>query len=299
MHYGITFDESILKEKPLEHWLNHLSALGYYNLEISPDESILAKSVYQDIAKLSSNLNMSSTFHVPYFTKNLFYEIEYFKSYKEEVKQAFINLLNLIDSMKYTDKTSQLVIHGPAYQNHSDMNKALEQSFFFCDWLLNILHKRDQDITVAFETVPKSKEHRIGNDRLELMTLVDEFQSDRLKICWDLTHDMRNTQGCFSKPTDGFYRSVDYIHIHGFDTISETDHISLVPHISGKQDTDSLHVKKSTYDFTQALTYLHDQSYSGLVNIELLNYAAKENNESAVIADIKSLKQFYEALKSD
>jgi len=83
MKLGFTFDEKILNKISTEELLLKAKTNNIKSIELSPDENILSKSKYLNIAKTANENDILLNYHVPYFANDI-YEI-----YNVHVKSKF------------------------------------------------------------------------------------------------------------------------------------------------------------------------------------------------------------------
>ena len=255
MKIGYTLDEKILDTLPPVELLARTKEMGISSIEISPDESIMPKSTYIEIAKLSNELDIEINYHVPYFADNFLYEMMNFSEYTKEIKSKYEALISIIsDIQNITCSPSILTVHGASFTDKESRDKALYNTLSFHDWLLNFLDKRNIDLKLALETLNKN-ETVIGSCREDIMYITKEFSGSKLGVCWDICHDAFNYYP--GKPTmdDSFYENIIYCHIHGMDIEKNKSHIS---------------ISNSNINFDDQIGLLLDKGYKDVLNLELL-----------------------------
>lgn len=275
MKIGYTLDEKILDVLPAAELLAKTREMGISSIEVSPDESIMAKNVYLDIARLSNELSMEINYHVPYFADNFLYEIMNFKEYPNEVKSKYEALISIIsDIQNITCRPSILTLHGASISEKETKDKSLYNTLSFHDWLLNFLDKKNIDLKLALETLNKN-EDVVGGCREDIMYIINEFKNSKLGICWDICHDAVNYYPGKMSMHDEFFENIIYCHIHGFSIEKNKSHISL---------------RNSDIKFDKQLKLLSDKGYKGIINLELLVKYCGDNYLENLYGDIDFIK---------
>ncbi len=242
---GFTFDEKVLKDYEIEAFFNTLPKDSIDSIELAPDTSLLSLSTYKELGKYMETINGSLNFHVPHFVNSNHFD---FSSNKSVIIEHYTKLLSIIESLRqYSVKIPKLVLHGATIKL-ADSNKAFDDTLYMSDYLLNFIEKKNLDIDLSFETLPKDS-LCIGRSRQEVSKVIDEFKTSRLKICWDLCHDFYN-YGKYILPDKDFIKNTNYTHIHGKDNVK---------HLSVKKYFDyNLFLKKINLDQTINIELLKD-----------------------------------------
>lgn len=272
MNIGFTLDEKIFdKITPIE-LLTKTKEMGIGGIEVSPDEKILSRNTYYEIAKLCNELNIEINYHVPYFADNFLYEIMNFHEYKKNIKTKYEALISIISDMQnIICKPSILTIHGAGFSEPTNREKALYSTLSFLDWYLNFLYKRNIDLKLALETLNKN-EAAIGNCRDDINYISSEFKGSKLGICLDICHDAFNYYPGKASLDDDFYENIIHTHIHGIDIKKSISHIS---------------VKNSDIDFEDQINFLLDKDFKGVLNLELLVSFCGESYLKDLLEDIE------------
>lgn len=278
MNIGLTLDEKVFDKIKPDELLSYMKQQGISSIEVSPDENVLSKSTYYEIAKLCSELNIDVNFHVPYFADDFLYEIMNFTEYKKKVTSKYEALVSIIvDIQNIVCKSSILTIHGAKYEDGKDKRAALYNTLGFLDWILNFLDKKSINLNLALETLNKN-EYIIGNCREDINYNLVEFKGSRLGICLDLCHDAFNYYPGKVPFDDNFFSNIIYCHIHGIDIEKSISHISL---------------KKSDIDFKDYINFLFNKKYNGVLNLELLVNCCGDSYLNDVLCDIDYLKSWF------
>lgn len=210
MKLGFTFDENILKEYTLNQFLNQLPYQAHH-YEIAPDLDVLNLKAYTDIVKSVENHH----YHVPYFVEPFKYDFS-----NDHYKNHFEKLFIIIDSLRqYSIKKPTIVIHGATIikANQSAYNHTLRG----IEYLLNFITNKSIDVSLSLETL-SNRSGMIGS-RENILSVLDQFKTDSLRICLDLCHDYFNFED-YSYPDQFFLDQVNYVHLHG---MKNQKHISI------------------------------------------------------------------------
>jgi sugar phosphate isomerase/epimerase len=275
MNIGLTFDEQILNSKNTEDWLDLVTTNGASSLEISPHPGVLSLKDYHSIANKSSILSLDLHFHVPYFADKVGFLFDWNIINRESRLKNYFNLLEWIESIKCDDSFSYLIVHGQAY----DTNKinALDTTMRFTDNILNQIIKKNYNIRLLYETLPRAVEQSIGNHWDDLYSICNEFDSDNIKICWDICHDLRNHNFSIDHLKNIDFSKVPYAHLHGFDKSRNLDHVG---------------ISYNTELYKETIVKSKEFGFNGLINLEHLIYACGQNYETIISNDLQWAKQF-------
>lgn len=260
MKLGFTFDEKILNKISTEKILHKARINNIKSIELSPDENILSKSKYLNIAKTANENDILLNYHVPYFINEL-YEIYNLKEYKNIVAQKYIKMFNLISELNsFRDCRPTIVFHGAKYEKNCNKNDGIYSTLSFIDWGLNYIEKNDLNFCLALETVNKTDMRTIGDYKEEVIEIINKFDNKNLRICLDICH---NEYNCYpEKPIyeEVFLKLVNYVHVHGVNLNKNISHISIT---------------KSDIDFSETIKLFNDSNI--ILNLELLvNYCGDD-----------------------
>ncbi|WP_425446698.1 TIM barrel protein [Dethiothermospora halolimnae] len=256
MKLGFTFDEKILNKIEINKLLSKASEIGVSSIELSPDKNIIDVKKYLDIAKVANDYSVDINYHIPYFADNNLYEIMNFKEHETKVKEKYVSLLSIIEEIEQLiSKKSIIVVHGANYNNIESFNKGIYNMLSFIDWILNFLSRKNINISLALETLRKEQSRVIGDTREDIFKIVNDFNSNRLGVCWDITHDTMNYYPHEPPLNDDFLNKIIYTHIHGIDLNNNKSHFS---------------IKNSDIDFNREVEFLKNNNYDGILNLELL-----------------------------
>lgn len=275
----ITFEEKILSNMSLNNYINYISSKGVDGLEIAMHEKLLKHNQYMQLAKLSHAASIEINFHVPDFVIEGQYEIAGIKS-NSFVKENFIkyydNILRLMDYAKI-DSESIITFHG-AKAYDKDYKKAYDNTMFFSDFSLNLFELRNMPFKLSVESL-NSNTMTFGDNRIDLVKVCFQFESDKFGICWDIVHDRNNYTDNFTMPDDLFYKYINNIHLHGFRKIltSIEDHIPLY---------------KSQINLDEYVEYLKDHNYTRAMTHELLAFRCS-NYKLDLDKDLDLLSEYF------
>lgn len=271
MNIGFTLDEKIFDKITPQELLSRTKEMGISSIEVSPDEKILPRNTYCEVARLCSELDISINFHVPYFADNFLYETMNFYEYKKDIKAKYEALISIISDMQsIICKSSILTFHGGAFKGSENRGKALYNTLSFLDWYLNFLDKKNIHIKLALETLNKN-ESAIGNCREDINYISNEFKGSKLGVCLDICHDAANYYPGKPSFDDDLFNNIIHCHIHGIDIKKSISHIS---------------VKNSDIDFNEYINFLIHRKFDGILNLELLVSFCGENYLKDLFNDI-------------
>ncbi|MDK2917847.1 MAG: hypothetical protein PWQ37_580 [Candidatus Petromonas sp.] len=276
MNIGFTLDEKVFSEITPLALIAKTKNLGVSSIEISPDENILSLKKYDMIAKHCSELNMDVNFHVPYFAHDYLYEINNFIELKKSIIQKYESFISIVEKIQnITCSKPVIAIHGANYKKPEFKKGGIYNTLSFLDWLLNFIEKKNISIRLAIETLKREEERTIGDNRNDIYIILNEFQSPKLGICWDMCHDFTNYYPGKIPHDDEFYQNIIYSHIHGVNLEQSISHIP---------------VKDSDLDFLEQLNFLLNKDYDGVLNLELLlSYCGKSYLDD-LFEDIEFIK---------
>lgn len=254
MKLSFTLDEKIFSEVSPKNLLEEVASKNISAFELSPDTDILELNEYENIVNMANSNKLDINYHIPYFANEI-YELEHFSSYEKETKEKYLDFLTLLDNFQENLCNSPIiVVHGADY-NEKDRQYAMDNTLKFLDWILNIITKKNLPFTIALETLRKCKIRNTLDNRNDIFSIINNFESESLKICWDMCHDKLNFYPKETPIPDDFLNKVIYSHIHGHNLDTDISHISL---------------EKSNLDYSLELKSLSSFN-SSTINIELLS----------------------------
>ena len=275
MKLGFTFDEKILSKISYEALIEKSKEYDTLSLEVSPDTAILPSNIYKGIISTSSNFNMDINYHIPYFASEE-YELENFSTYEREAKKKYNSFLNLLEDLQSDIKNNPIiVVHGSNY-NENEKSVGMDNTLKFLDWMLNIISSKNLNFTLALETLRKKDVRNVCDNRDDVFYILNRFNSDKLKICWDICHDKLNFYPNETNFDDNFLKEVIYCHIHGHNLKSDTSHISLV---------------KSDIDYSNEMKVLDKYNFKGSMNIEILSNFCEDTYLEDLFNDLNFMKK--------
>lgn len=273
MNLGLTFDEKILNSHSKESWLELILTKGVDFIEISPHPSALTLKEYYSIGNKSSNLNIDTHFHVPYFANMLNYTFDSNIINRENIKNSYYDLLEWICSIKNNNSESYLVIHGAPYNNNKQ--NALDATMSFTDTILNQIIKNNYPIKILYETLAVEDGNAIGDSWEDLYKICKEFDKKHVSICWDICHDLRNHNFKTDHLNSINFDLIPYAHIHGYNKNTKISHVDL---------------SFNKTHFEKTLLQSKKLGFKGLVNLEHLIYACGKDYENLILNDIDWIK---------
>lgn len=275
MKLSFTLDEKVFNQISPENLIQGAIDSNVSSFELSADTKILTLSEYKNIVNIVSNKSLELNYHIPYFADEI-YELKHFSSYEDKLKEKYISFLNLLELFQERlDNKPIIVMHGADYLDDEFLS-ARDNTLKFIDWMLNIISKKNLPFTLALETLRKKDIRNTLDNRGDLFSLLDEFKSENLKVCWDICHDKLNFHPDKVQINDRFLSQVVYTHVHGHDLKNDISHISLV---------------KSDIDYTLELEKLKDFGFNKTINIELLSNFAKDTYLDDLFKDINYINK--------
>lgn len=278
MNLGFTYDEKAFNMNNTE-LLIKAKELGLKSLELVPDENIMSKEEFSELAKFAFKNDIKISFHVPNFISDL-YDPKSLIYREEEVYKKYDEMFNIVERVLTEDKSTQnsvLVLHGEDFlltekKDYSRTKKIIE----YC---LKKTEEKNLNLTIAIETLRADSKNRIGEEHQELLDLInsidsDKFDTSKLGICLDICHDSMNRFPYKSMYSDEFIEKIVYIHAHGIDLSSNNAHISLI---------------KSSVNFLDSILFLKENTDDLTLNLELLSAHIGETYLSDLFFDLHIL----------
>jgi len=216
---------------------------------------------------------------VPYFADEHGFTLQWDVLLKDRVLNNHKQLFNWVQEIKQNDALSYIILHGTPFE--SKKNNAMDATMRYLDLFLNQIEKENLNITLLVETVSQEDGLCVGNEWKDLYSLLNNFQTDRLKICWDICHDLRNHQFETNHLNTIDFNQVPYGHIHGYNAHDKKSHYSL------KQQSDL---------YEKVLTQSKELGFKGLLNIETLMNPCGKTYETDTLHDLNWLRKHYKAL---
>lgn len=211
MILGITFEEKILEKITLEKYMYLIKSYGISQLELAPDFTNYDIGFYKKIFTQIETNAFHFNFHLPTFIdENL--DVNNFCYSNQKYFINYFNKLNEIFDFKKNLAT--IVFHGAKYKENT-RSEALNKTILFIQFILEIFSRNNFNLTLSIETLNKNKFNIIGDSREDIIKILTQIDSLKLKICWDITHDFLN----YSKilyPKGLILNAISHCHIHGF-----------------------------------------------------------------------------------
>lgn len=260
----ITFEEKSLSVISDSQLLELYISLGISGLETALHEKLLDTTTYKSIFKKIFKNNMTINFHTPDFIDPYNFDIMYFKDNSSFKKNTELYLDTILSILNYSEKQYNPIItfHGSSVEKN-DFKTAEELTKRYCDFLLELIEKRRLPFILAIESLNSTKKPVFGGNRQEIMDLICEFDSSKLRICWDIIHDFLGSSEEYILPSEDFIKKVVNVHIHGY---SDFDEIAL--------EHTPLH--KSTLPYESMVNTLVSSGYDGPLTNELLWFGSKD-----------------------
>jgi len=274
MILSATFDEQILKQLSIDEWLHYCKKQHVQSLEFSPDPSVLPFEVYKRLLNKQRSLDISTTFHVPYFAKSVdpyaeAYDLAYARLSPLDFKDKYTQLFQYIDAL---EQPSILTLHGAKRLKTDGENACLtskDNTWFALEKLLNDVNRYALPLTLCIE-LSGSESPTYLTTREEVLETIEKFAGAPLKICWDITHDYALNPSK-EKPSEKFIKHIEHVHIHG---ISD-------------QKKKHFDLEKSSVNFDSAIEILHEISYKNAIVLEILMHT------------VANPKNYLKSLKND
>jgi sugar phosphate isomerase/epimerase len=202
---SILFEEKILSEIDQKAYFELLKEQQINAFELGLNEELYKKF------KLNKKhwKDFKYAYHVPYHAGDV-YLAQHIKELTS--KEAYENLFSFIDKTR-NEETPTIIIHG-------DMEKKREVNLTYLDYLLNKSEQYHLPFRFALETI-RSHTGSTTYSREDVRSLIDVFDSSRLKICADLTHEYR-AQG----KIESYESDIIHAHFHGFTKDTAHHHLS-------------------------------------------------------------------------
>lgn len=268
MKLGFTVDEKVFDKMPFDSLIQRASEYGVSSIEVSPDVNVLPLEMYKSIVSSASCQNIDINYHIPYFADDI-YELEHFSLYENQTKKKYESFLYLLEELQSDVKNNPIiVVHGADY---TEKSVGMDNTLKFLDWILNIFASRNLNFTLALETLRKKQVENIFNNREDIFYVLNKFNLDNLKICWDMCHDKLNLGQDKAYLDKNFLEQVVYCHIHGHNLDSDTSHISLI---------------KSDLDYSKEIELLTKSNFKGSMNIELLSNFCEDTYIEDLFSDL-------------
>jgi sugar phosphate isomerase/epimerase len=151
-------------------------------------------------------------FHAPYKTP---YNPQGFSSTRRgEIKELNWPAFDFADSLsKQYGLVPTIVIHGA--KGDFPIDELVRDTVQFLEWVL----AETSCLRPALELLPHKNMTRVGENRDEVLAVVEQISSDRLGLCWDLGHDV--LLGYKDIPTANFLRAVRHVHVHDINSLDK------------------------------------------------------------------------------
>lgn len=274
MNLGFTFDEKIIKTKHYKQVLDDVKLYDIHSIELSPDLKIMPFKEYDNITSYATERSIKTNFHIPYFADNL-YSCSDLDYNKENILKKYEEFIKIIGNLTLPNDYNPIItIHGANYNAFNDKKSALNNTIYIIHWLLNFIEKNNLNCKLAIETLNKESIRRIGDNRDEILHIINYFKNDNLGICWDITHESYNYYPNKIPLKKEFLEHVIYSHLHG---IRFNEMISHIP------------LKNSDINFNYLLKYLDEINFTKIINLELLINYCGDSYYSDLICDINYL----------
>lgn len=214
---GITFEEKVLEKLSLKEYLNIIEQLNIDFLELAPDFNAYTFEFYKHISLWCQEKNIQVHFHHPHFINDDFR----LENFNIKNTQKIKNYLNAIDKL-IASFEAHYIIHGATINN--SRIKAYNMTQSFINFFIMEKERNQWSLTLSIETLNKHSKKAIGDHRKEILNLIEQYPSNHIGICLDITHDYRNYKA-YQWPHNNFMKRVNHFHIHGFN--DQGDHIGL------------------------------------------------------------------------
>jgi hypothetical protein len=213
MNLGITFEEKILEKIKLNEYIDFIKKNKLSFLEFAPNFDKYSIDFYKNIFNEIKKLDIQIHIHLPHFIDDNLDITNYSDKTKIEIVK-FYEILNNLCNLK--NNTITLIFHGARYETISK-EEALFKTSSFILFSLNYLKKNKYLINLSIETLNINLHKVIGDNRKDLINIVNEFNNTSFGICFDITHDYMNLEKIVI-PSNSFLNLVNHCHVHGFNS---------------------------------------------------------------------------------
>ena len=211
MTIGITFEEKILEKITLEKYFAFINANGIKLLELAPNFIAHDIKLYKRVYKQMQINHTQFTFHLPSFIDEKL-DVSNFSEKTQKYLIDYFDKLNQIFDFK--NNSASIVFHGAIYGKNSKTG-AFNKTLLFIQFLLDLFSKKNYSLSLSIETLNKNKRNVIGDSRKDLIQILQQINSPKLKICWDITHDFLNYNRTLY-PEGLILKAISHCHVHGF-----------------------------------------------------------------------------------
>jgi sugar phosphate isomerase/epimerase len=141
-------------------------------------------------------------------------------SRRAEVQRVVAPALKVTELLATQGKFApDLVIHGAG--SKASREELWKDTLEYVRWVLS----ETRSAQVALEVLPPRPINRIGDNRDEVLAVLQEINDPRLSICWDLGHDA--ILGYKEMPAEPFLKRVRHVHVHDVNATGD-DHYPLM-----------------------------------------------------------------------
>lgn len=200
---SILYEEKILNKVKEEEYLSLIKSHGVNHFEFGLDPCLF-KSYHCHIKHWE---NFDVSFHMPYFTNPL-YATE--RIGESQSKALLVDYLTFVDVIRQSEHPTIVIHLAPDDEGETPVR--------CLDFLLNQTARMHLPFNFALETHKSGDKGFVSREMLQNM--IKPFNSERLMICADLTHEYMATG-----EVPMLDQSVGHVHFHGFD--HKASHLSL------------------------------------------------------------------------
>lgn len=206
VRFGLNMHPRWLSGEPASMFLTPLRQLGLTALEFKVDMHDPDWPETEALIEDCQALGFALSFHAPHGDV---YALNGFTTGRgPEIKNRWAPAVSFVAGIADQFGPSTLVLHGA--KGDEPRRRLRRDTVAFARWVL----RRSKHLRIALEVrIRERGTVKVGDSRAELVDLVSELGSERVGICWDLGHDVRNGFS-FTGVDWGFVSHVTHVHVH-------------------------------------------------------------------------------------
>jgi sugar phosphate isomerase/epimerase len=191
----------------LTSFLAPLRAAGLFGVEFDlwPNDPLWA--ITPQLMEDCRQLGLSTSFHAPYREPYTITGFATSHQARAEIIAAYATMFDIAAQFG----SSIIVIHG-AQSSIRAYHELRADTMAFLQWAL----ARYPSLVFALENLsPSSQCTKVGTERGEVLEIVQEIDTPRLGICWDMGHDVLANR--HTVPDKVWLQRVSHVHVHDID----------------------------------------------------------------------------------
>lgn len=197
-------------------FLGPLQAAGLAALEFTLDPNDSCWSRFEALIDACADLGLVLSFHAPYLAPHTL--VGFDGDRRAEIQADYGPMLDI--AARYGPAV--VVVHGPESETRSREHLVADTVAFF-EWALT----RYPRLEFALENlVSRPEGARVGDDRAEMVRIVNIISHSRFGLCWDMGHDIKDERS-ITGPDAQWLRLVRHVHVHDVNPEGD-DHCPLV-----------------------------------------------------------------------